>query len=376
MNQTSGSKSYQISKHTVFEAYLRVKANKGAAGVDGVSIEQFEVDLRGNLYKLWNRMSSGCYFPPPVRMVEIPKPGGSGKVRVLGVPTVADRIAQTVVAMVLEPMVEPGFHPDSYGYRPLRSALDAVEVCRERCWSTDWVIDLDIQGFFDNLDHDLVLKAVAHHTDQRWIWLYVERWLKAPLQKPDGILLARGQGSGESAGLGDLAVVVQPVHALRVRSLDGPGAPGGPVRAVLRRRGGPLPQRDRSAPGARGHRWAAGRVRRVAAASRQDPPRVLPGREEAWLGRVHLVHVPGVRVSRTEGPDEAGDVLLQLQPSHQRRGRQTHPGADPPLAAAPAQWSDSGAARPGDQPGRAGPEDFKSSETVGAMRFAVRVPRV
>jgi RNA-directed DNA polymerase len=197
MNQTSGSKSYQISKHLVFEAYLRVKANKGAAGVDGVSIEQFEVDLRGNLYKLWNRMSSGCYFPPPVRMVEIDKPGGGS--RILGVPTVADRIAQTVVAMVLEPLVEPVFHPDSYGYRPRRSALDAVEVCRERCWSADWVIDLDIQGFFDNLDHDLVLKAVMHHTDQRWIWLYVERWLKAPIQRPDGSLLARHRGSPQGS---------------------------------------------------------------------------------------------------------------------------------------------------------------------------------
>ncbi|WP_327138557.1 group II intron reverse transcriptase/maturase (plasmid) [Streptomyces sp. NBC_01340] len=200
MNQTSGSKSYQISKHLVFEAYLRVKANKGAAGVDGESIEQFEAGLRGNLYKLWNRMSSGCYFPPPVRMVEIDKPGGRG-VRVLGVPTVADRIAQTVVAMVLEPLVEPVFHPDSYGYRPRRSALDAVEACRERCWRTDWVIDMDIRGFFDNLDHDLVLKAVAHHTDQRWVLLYVERWLKAPLQRPDGSLLARDRGSPQGSGV-------------------------------------------------------------------------------------------------------------------------------------------------------------------------------
>jgi RNA-directed DNA polymerase len=200
MNQTSGSKSFEISKHLVFEAYLRVKANKGAAGVDGESIEQFEAGLRGNLYKLWNRMSSGCYFPPPVKMVEIDKPGGRG-VRVLGVPTVADRIAQTVVAMVLEPLVEPVFHPDSYGYRPRRSALDAVAACRERCWRTDWVIDLDIRGFFDNLDHDLVLKAVGHHTDQRWVLLYVERWLKAPLQRPDGSLLARDRGSPQGSAV-------------------------------------------------------------------------------------------------------------------------------------------------------------------------------
>lgn len=202
MSQTSGSKSksFEISKHLVFEAYLRVKANKGAAGVDGESVEQFEADLKGNLYKLWNRMSSGCYFPPPVKMVEIDKPGGRG-VRVLGVPTVADRIAQTVVAMVLEPLVEPVFHPDSYGYRPRRSALDAVAACRERCWKTDWVIDLDIRGFFDNLDHDLVLKAVAHHTDLRWVQLYVERWLKAPPQRPDGSLQARDRGSPQGSAV-------------------------------------------------------------------------------------------------------------------------------------------------------------------------------
>jgi RNA-directed DNA polymerase len=190
----SGPKPFQISKHMVYEAYLRVKANKGAAGVDGQSVEQFEQDLKGNLYKLWNRMSSGCYFPPPVRMVEIPKPGGKG-VRVLGVPSVADRIAQTVAAMTLEPEVEKIFHPDSYGYRPRKSALDAVGACRERCWRTDWVIDLDIKGFFDNLDHGLVLKAVARHTDQKWILLYTERWLKAPLQRPDGTLVARDRGS-------------------------------------------------------------------------------------------------------------------------------------------------------------------------------------
>jgi group II intron reverse transcriptase/maturase len=187
----------------VYEAYRRVKANKGAAGVDGQSIEQFERDLKGNLYKLWNRMSSGCYFPPPVRMVEIPKPGGKG-VRVLGVPAVADRIAQTVAAMVLEPGVEKIFHPDSYGYRPGRSALDAVGACRERCWRTDWVIDLDIRGFFDNLDHDLVLRAVAHHTERRWILLYVRRWLTAPLQRPDGTLVARDRGSPQGSAISPL----------------------------------------------------------------------------------------------------------------------------------------------------------------------------
>jgi RNA-directed DNA polymerase len=199
------SKPFGISKYVVFEAYRRVKANKGAAGVDDESIAAFEADLKANLYKLWNRLSSGSYFPPPVKMVEIPKPGGKG-VRILGVPTVADRIAQTVAAVYLEPKVEPMFHPDSYGYRPHRSALDAVAACRERCWRTDWVIDLDIKGFFDNLDHDLVVKAVAHHLnpDQRWILLYVRRWLTAPLQQADGTLVGRNRGSPQGSAISPL----------------------------------------------------------------------------------------------------------------------------------------------------------------------------
>ena len=183
----------------VWEAYQRVKANKGAAGVDGQSVEQFEQDLRNNLYRLWNRMSSGSYFPPPVKAVEIPK--ASGGVRILGIPTVADRIAQTVVAMFLERLVEPVFHPDSYGYRPGRSALDAVAVCRERCWRNDWIIDLDVRAFFDSVDHSLMLKAVERHTDARWVLLYVTRWLKAPMQKQDGTLVARDRGTPQGSAV-------------------------------------------------------------------------------------------------------------------------------------------------------------------------------
>src|SRR2546421_6092838 len=194
------SKSFEISKQVVFEAYRRVKANKGAAGVDDESVAAFEVDLKGNLYKLWNRMSSGSYFPPPVKMVEIPKPGGKG-VRILGVPTVADRIAQTVAAMFLERLVEPVFHPDSYGYRPGRSALDAVGRCRERCWRSDWVIDLDVRAFFDSVDHSLMLKAVARHTDQKWVLLYVRRWLTAPMQQQDGTLVARDRGTPQGSAI-------------------------------------------------------------------------------------------------------------------------------------------------------------------------------
>ena len=192
-------KPFEIPKQMVWEAYQRVKANKGAAGVDGQSVEQFEQDLKNNLYRLWNRMSSGSYFPPPVKAVEIPK--ASGGVRILGVPTVADRIAQTVVAMYLEQLVEPIFHPDSYGYRPGRSALDAVARCRERCWRNDWVIDLDVRAFFDSVDHSLMLKAVQRHTDAKWVLLYVARWLKAPMRLPDGTLAARDRGTPQGSAV-------------------------------------------------------------------------------------------------------------------------------------------------------------------------------
>jgi RNA-directed DNA polymerase len=196
-------KPFDISKWVVWEAFQRVKANRGAAGVDDQSIAEFERDRDKNLYRIWNRLSSGSYFPPPVKAVEIPKAGGRG-VRVLGVPTVADRVAQTVVRMYLEPHVEPIFHPDSYGYRPKKSALDAVGTCRQRCWRSDWVIDLDIRAFFDTVPHDLVLKAVAHHTDQRWVLLYVQRWLTAPLQQADGTLVARDRGTPQGSAISPL----------------------------------------------------------------------------------------------------------------------------------------------------------------------------
>jgi RNA-directed DNA polymerase len=196
-------KPFQISKWVVWEAFQRVKANKGAAGVDEQSIAEFEADRDRSLYKIWNRLSSGSYFPPPVKAVEIPKAGGKG-VRVLGVPTVADRVAQTVVRLYLEPKVEPVFHPDSYGYRPGKSALDAVGACRQRCWRADWVVDLDIRAFFDTVPWDLVLKAVAHHTDQAWILLYVQRWLQAPLQRQDGTLVARDRGTPQGSAISPL----------------------------------------------------------------------------------------------------------------------------------------------------------------------------
>ena len=158
-------KPFEIPKQMVWEAYQRVKANKGAAGVDGQTVGQFEQDLSNNLYRLWNRMSSGSYFPGPVRAVEIPKKGKKGAIRVLGIPSVVDRVAQAAAAMALEPGVEPIFHEDSYGYRPGRAPVDAVAVCRERCFRKDWVVDLDIRAFFDSVPSGLMLKAVAHHTE-------------------------------------------------------------------------------------------------------------------------------------------------------------------------------------------------------------------
>jgi len=205
----SKDKPFAISKELVWEAYQRVKANKGAAGVDGVTIEDFEKDLKNNLYRIWNRMSSGTYFPPAVKAVEIPKPQGRG-VRMLGVPTVADRIAQTVVAMTVEPRMEEIFHDDSFGYRVGRSALQAVETCRDRCRKRDWAIDLDIQDFFGSVDHDLTVKAVGANLrpDQRWVLLYVRRWLTAAVQHPDGtrVVPVRGtpQGSAISPALANV----------------------------------------------------------------------------------------------------------------------------------------------------------------------------
>lgn len=205
------AKQFVISESVVRAAFERVKANKGAAGVDEQSVEQFEQNLESNLYKIWNRMSSGTYFPPPVKGVEIPK--SSGGIRTLGVPTVADRVAQMVVKLYLEPEVEPEFHPDSYGYRPNKSAHDAVAKATERCHQKWWVIDLDIKSFFDSLDHELMMKMVRLHTNSRWILLYIERWLKAPLQREDGTLIARDRGSPQGSVISPLLANIYLHHA-------------------------------------------------------------------------------------------------------------------------------------------------------------------
>lgn len=187
------TKAFTISKQQVTAAYRLVKANAGAAGIDQQSLDDFDKNLKGNLYKIWNRLSSGAYFPPPVKAVSIPKK--SGGERILGIPTVSDRIAQMVVKLTFEPLVEPHFHHDSYGYRPNKSALDAIGVTRQRCWKYDWVVEFDIKGLFDNIDHGLLMKAIKKHTDNPWVILYIERWIKAPLQMPDGTLIERTKGT-------------------------------------------------------------------------------------------------------------------------------------------------------------------------------------
>lgn len=187
------TKPFIIPKELVVKAYKQVKANAGAAGVDEQSLADFDKDLKGNLYRIWNRLSSGSYFPPAVKAVAIPKKQGGE--RILGVPTVSDRVAQMVVKLVFEPTVEPYFYPDSYGYRPNKSALDAIGVTRQRCWWYNWVIEFDIKGLFDNIDHELLMKAVRKHTSEKWVILYIERWLKAPMQMSDGSLVERTKGT-------------------------------------------------------------------------------------------------------------------------------------------------------------------------------------
>lgn len=196
------TKPFQISKRTVMDAYERVRANQGAAGVDRQTLEDYAANLKDNLYKLWNRMSSGSYFPPPVRAVSIPKKAGGE--RVLGIPTVSDRIAQMVVKRELEPVLEPIFLADSYGYRPGKSAIDAVSRTRVRCWQHDWVLEFDIRGLFDNIPHDLLLKAVEHHTSNPWVVLYIKRWLRAPLQGGNGQLIERTRGTPQGGVISPL----------------------------------------------------------------------------------------------------------------------------------------------------------------------------
>ena len=189
----TSTKPYSIAKRIVWEAYQQVKANRGVEGIDDETIAMFDQNLSKNLYKLWNRMSSGSYLPPPVKQVEIPKK--SGGTRKLGIPTVSDRIAQTVVKLIIEPTLDPMFHPDSYGYRPGKSAKQAIAITRKRCWEYDWVVEFDIKGAFDHIDHGLLMKAVRTHINDNWILMYIERWLIAPFELGDGTRVPRESGT-------------------------------------------------------------------------------------------------------------------------------------------------------------------------------------
>lgn len=198
------TKPFKISKKSVLEAFNKVKANRGTYGIDEQTIQEYEKDLKNNLYKLWNRMSSGTYFPKPVKAVTIPKKNGGQ--RILGIPTVEDRVAQMVAKLYLEPEIEPIFYKDSYGYRPNKSAIDAIEITRKRCWKYEWVLEFDIKGLFDNIRHDYLLKLVERHTKEKWIIIYVERWLKTPFKMKDGTIKERTSGTPQGG-------VISPVLA-------------------------------------------------------------------------------------------------------------------------------------------------------------------
>ena len=197
-----GARPYDIDKWKVYEAYKKVKANGGSSGIDGIEIEAYEANLKDNLYKLWNRMSSGSYFPKPVKLVEIPK--ANGDKRPLGIPTVEDRIAQMTAVLLIQPLVEPYFHEDSYGYRPNRSAHDAIARAQERCWQYPWVLDMDISKFFDTIDHEMLMKAVEKHIKEKWILLYIKRWIKVPYVKADGEHIERREGVPQGSVIGPI----------------------------------------------------------------------------------------------------------------------------------------------------------------------------
>jgi RNA-directed DNA polymerase len=202
MQKEKSVKPFEISRHLVFDAWLKVRSNQGSAGIDGQEITNFELDLKNNLYRIWNRMSSGSYNPPAVKLVMIPKSGG-GK-RPLGIPTVSDRVAQMAAVLTLEGLLEPHFHENSYGYRPGKSAHQALEKARNNCWKYNWVLDMDIKSFFDTIDHELLLKALRKHTDSKWLILYIKRWLKVPYQTHKGEIIERSQGVPQGSVIGPL----------------------------------------------------------------------------------------------------------------------------------------------------------------------------
>ena len=348
------SKPFVIPKQLVWEAYRRVKANKGAAGVDEQSLGEFESDLRDNLYKIWNRMSSGTYFPPPVMAVEIPK--ASGGTRILGVPTVADRVAQTVAALALEARTESIFHADSYGYRPRRGALDAVAKCRLRCWEKDWVIDLDVQKFFDSVPWDLMVKAVEANitTRQKWVLLYVKRWLAAPLQLPDGTLAGRDRGTPQGSAVSPVLANLFMHYAFDLfLAREFPGV-----------------QFERYADDAVVHCSSEREARAVLAAltSRMEEVglRLHPAKTKIVYckdsrrrgSHEHLVHVPGVHVPAQGRQESRREDVHGLPARGQPRRAQEDEPAGPPVADPHAHQARPGRARRDDQPGRGGLDEL------------------
>ena len=318
------AKPFSISKVLVWETYKRVKANGGAAGVDCQSIEEFEVNLKDNLYKLWNRMASGSYSPPPVRRVEIPKSEG-GK-RPLGIPTVSDRIAQMVVKLVLEPEVEPHFHTDSYGYRPGRSATEAVGVARRRCWHYDWVVDMDIRAFFDSMDHELLMRAVRKHTQCQWMLLYIERWLKAPVQLENGTCLPRDKGTPQG-GVISLLLANLFLHYAFDRWMQC-SHPNKPFERLRRRCDRALQIGICGQASAQRDRPANGRVR-ASPAPGQDEGGLLQRRATAQKLLRNAFRLSGVSIPAPVRTVPWGRIVPQLSPCCQRESRKVDSANDP-----------------------------------------------
>ena len=338
-------KSFDISKRLVFEAWQKVRANGGAPGVDAVGIDRFEESERDNLYKLWNRMSSGSYFPGPVRAVEIPKDHGEG-VRVLGVPNVADRIAQTAAAMLLEEKLEPIFHQDSYGYRPGRSAHDALAVARKRCWRQDWVLDIDVQAFFDSVPHDLLLSAVAHHTDERWVLLYIERWLKAPIQMKDGTLVAREKGTPQGSPISPLLANLF-MHYVFDRWMDReyPGSP-------FERYADDIVVHCDTEEQARGLRAAlAERLGSFGLGLHPEKTKIVYCKDTTTPRelRAHQLRLPRLYLPGAHRVHQGEEVLHWLQPGNEREGDQGGRQEDQGLAPQSSQWNGPVRSRSGDQ---------------------------
>jgi RNA-directed DNA polymerase len=327
----SEAKPFCISKQEVWEAYKRVKANQGAAGVDEQSIADFARNLKGNLYKIWNRMSSGSYLPPPVRTVKIPKANGGE--RKLGIPTVSDRIAQMVVKSRLEPAVDPLFHPDSYGYRPGKSALDAVGQARQRCWRYDWILDLDIKGFFDNIPQDLLIRAVKKHAKEQWMVLYIERWLKAPVQEEDGQLVPREKGTPQGGVISPLLANLFLHYAFdRWMAKQEPQMP-------FERYADDAIVHCRTEAEAQGVRAAiAARLKECGLELHPEKTKVVYCKDEpAEDVSEREIRFSGLYVSATKIEESQGEVLHQFQPGSFRQGGESDSGRDSKLGPASTQ---------------------------------------